>query len=292
MEQVELLLKRKDIDINLIDFSGRTPLHIAAEENFFHIGKLLIANKANVNLIGKYGKTALHCIAEENYYRKANQLEFAKLLLDKGSALEARMHDGQTALHVASNSYNWEMVMFLIEQGADINALDDDGSTALTSPVLDYNYEITQALIKVGADANISFLHETQIGYYSRYQTFLLHQIVSNIDMVKLLVQFGKVDVNSRNQYGMTPLHLCCDLQVMCFLLQNGGDYTLKDVFGRTPLDFARSVHDSKVICHYLQIVSLAMTLLSCREIARLGARSKFSALPFELIRQVILALI
>ena len=62
MELAKLLLDKKlekKADINLEDSSGRTALHLAAENGNLEVAELLLENKADINLQDSFDKTAL-----------------------------------------------------------------------------------------------------------------------------------------------------------------------------------------------------------------------------------------
>jgi len=60
----------------------------------------------------------------------------------------------------------------------------------------------------------------------------------SNLSALKLLCQKGK-SMSACNQYSESIVHMACrraELDVVEFVLSNGGDITIVDDFGRTPL--------------------------------------------------------
>ena len=77
MDVVELLLERKDIEINKAIEDGRTPLYIASQKNNTKIVKLLLAADGINVMQGKIqkGTTPLYIAAKKGY------LEVVKMLL-------------------------------------------------------------------------------------------------------------------------------------------------------------------------------------------------------------------
>ena len=55
----------------------------------------------------------------------------AKLLLDKGAAVDAVKKDGWTALMWAANKGHAAVARLLLDKGAAVDAAEEDGSTAL-----------------------------------------------------------------------------------------------------------------------------------------------------------------
>ena len=277
-------------EANLLDPTEKAPLHYAAEFKYLELGKLLLTVPGiNVNIANKQGKTPLHFIAEDNDNNQMNSIAFAKLLLSFGADINFRAKDGQTPLHEASNSFHWEMVEFLVLQGADVNTQDDDGATALTCPVLDHNFGISKMLIDSGAEVNFMFYHETHLTFYLRYQTSLLHEAVSDVDLLCLLINSGAA-INSRDEYGRTPLHVSFDCEASRILLKSGAIWSFVDNRGRSPLDFAINVHRSKRLVTYYLMLEVILMLCSIRHSPRFLNGTPFAIIPLELVQKIIFA--
>jgi hypothetical protein len=65
-----------------------------------------------------------------------HQLAAARALIDHGADVNARIHEGETALHMAAGYGDTPMVEMLLEKGADVRAQMDDGMNALDLAVL------------------------------------------------------------------------------------------------------------------------------------------------------------
>ena len=75
--------------------------------------------------------------------------------IEKSGGINARNDLKQTALHRAAGSNNSEIVKILIEKGSDINALDYSLWTPLHySARYNNNAEVLQTLIEKGAEIN------------------------------------------------------------------------------------------------------------------------------------------
>ena len=98
------------------------------------------------------GRTALHLAGDDCNW------EIVKLLIEKGANIETQGTYGQTALHAASSRGDLEIIKLLIENGANIEAQDKYSSTALhwavnshCSFVSSDCLEVVKFLIKKGA---------------------------------------------------------------------------------------------------------------------------------------------
>ncbi|MDE7291965.1 MAG: ankyrin repeat domain-containing protein [Treponemataceae bacterium] len=85
---------------------------------------------------------------------KSNNLEQAKVCIELGADVNAKSKDdnGETALMIATNKGNKDMVDLLIKSGVNVNATDNIGSTALMYAAwhnwIDGNYkDITELLV-------------------------------------------------------------------------------------------------------------------------------------------------
>ncbi len=102
-EEVARYLVLKGADVNLPSKNGFNvfPLHSAVAGNFLNISKMLIENKAHVNIIQQSGLTPLHSAAQNG------NIELIILLLEKGADTTTRMEGGKLASDLAKEKgYN------------------------------------------------------------------------------------------------------------------------------------------------------------------------------------------
>ncbi|KAJ4135293.1 hypothetical protein NW768_004915 [Fusarium equiseti] len=131
-ETVELLLASADIDVDAVDFEGRTALMVAAERRNVAMVKRLLEHGADRERQDKKGRTALHIAVNESC------LEGVKLLASAKHRINLEIQDrfGYTALHFASQATDWfedwgkEMVATLLANGADPRATTVSGMTS------------------------------------------------------------------------------------------------------------------------------------------------------------------
>lgn len=98
-------------DINARDGDGKTPLHLAVENNRVMTVSLLVNLDADLNAKDDRGWTPLHLAAFADLTRTAS------LLLDRGASVNARDNLGWTPLEIAVRLGYEEMAKLLLERG-------------------------------------------------------------------------------------------------------------------------------------------------------------------------------
>lgn len=121
-------LIEKGANLNIKDKNGWSPIITASQllKDKTEIVKYLIQNGANINQVDKDGFSALHIAIENNYFN------VAKLLIIKGIDISIKTKlDKETALHKAVRSNNFELVQLLLDKGAKISEVNYENLSAL-----------------------------------------------------------------------------------------------------------------------------------------------------------------
>ena len=122
---VKRLLSIRNINVNVKDANGWTPLHCAAYNGHVEIAQQLIQSGAEVNAKDCNGATPLHNAASRHTF------EIVKLLIRNGANVKMKTNTGWTPLHVVSHNGDVDIFHLLVENGADLEAQNNDGERAL-----------------------------------------------------------------------------------------------------------------------------------------------------------------
>jgi ankyrin repeat protein len=128
---------------------GATPLMQAVYKGDVAQTKRLLAGHANVNAVNTYGVSAMLLAAE------ASNTELIDLLLKAGAKANSANLDGETALHLVARSGNVEAAKLLLAQGAKIDAREKfGGQTPLMWAAARRHAPMVELLASKGADVN------------------------------------------------------------------------------------------------------------------------------------------
>jgi ankyrin repeat protein len=266
---IRLLLKR-GADIEAKNNKGWTPLFIAATRKREDMVKYLLARGANIQATDNSDKTILHHLVK----LKA-QISLIQRFVNCGINLDAKDESGETALLLAVNARQKDVITLLLENRADIQVTTNNGVTPLHNAVDQFNVSqsIVTLLLKSGADVTArtmdgkEALHMSAARGHEAILRLLLDaganpnavakdgttalqsaSLRGNDNMVRLLLDRG-ADVKAKNAEGITALHLAAmenRPNVVGMLLKRGADpkarttmYYNRICKGTTPLHLA-----------------------------------------------------
>ena len=137
------------VNVNAADSSGFTALMAAAVDATDAVPDLLAAG-ANVDTKDYVeGATALTIACQRK------NLQVIKALVNHGANVNAISKYGQTPLMTAANTCSDPVVRYLLQNGAKVAEKSASGGTALFSAVVQGCVDVANVLLQAGADVNI-----------------------------------------------------------------------------------------------------------------------------------------
>jgi len=222
MEFIEILLDN-NVDINIRDNDGNTPLMIACAFRRTEQINLLLKRGAHTDVLNNEGISPLDflCFDKElgirkeeiNIYNSSRHENYVPYLVQKDTFLSNTSNKTYkyTPLHLACYNNNLDMIRFLLEKGLNINASDCNLNTPF------------HILCKKGYSAILKELFEMKLD----------------------------INVNAQNVIGKTGMHYACqnqDVVTIKLLLEHNVNLGLVDSHGNNPLHIACSVNNHEII--------------------------------------------
>ena len=141
-------LLAKGVSPNTVDSRGNPMLLLAIKDKSTKVTELLINDKrTDVDLSNKYGETPLMMASIDG------DLPVVKTLVLQKKAMVN--HIGWTPLHYACTKGNLEVAQFLIAIGAMVDGLSPGNTTALMMAVQSGNEQLVKLLLDKGADLQL-----------------------------------------------------------------------------------------------------------------------------------------
>ncbi|XP_034390941.1 protein phosphatase 1 regulatory subunit 12A isoform X3 [Cyclopterus lumpus] len=214
----------------------------------------LLRQGADINHANIDGLTALHqaCIDEN--------AEMVQFLVESGSDVNRGDNEGWTPLHAAASCGFIQITKYLIEHSAHVGAVNSEGELPLDVATEDAMERLLKGEIKKQAidvdkarkeeervmlvDATAVLAGGGTLTPHPNTKATALHVAAAKgyIEVLKVLLQCGVDDVDSRDTDGWTPLHAGAHWgqeEVCSLLADNMCDMGAVNNAGQTPLDVA-----------------------------------------------------
>ena len=273
-------------DVNHKDNEGKTPLHIAFENHAPELAQTLITQfKANTEIRDYQNWTPLHTAIDRGYFRFSKELsekflhqdvgteiswiqlqavcfqentQDVRFLLDANTDVNHISSAVHTALHIAVNKSNIDLVTLLLDQNVNVNSVTIDGKTALHIAVDKSEDAIIHKLLAQKADPSLTdvlgntslhlavYLTQerkpwTAIARASYVSPSLAPYRACSAQTVRAVIDHGG-DVNAVNNRGQTALWFACadgHESIVKILLDAGADPNITDKYGDSCLHAA-----------------------------------------------------
>ena len=215
-------------DINIVDETGRTPLHLVCHGLGDYVGlEFLVQHGADINSLTERGSSPLVTLAHAN----VSPMEFTYLLENgaKPGSLEC--------LHLTAADHNLEVCKLLLSyEKVNINAKDNGGDTPLH-----WMFQWPNALpelIRLFLDrgANVNEQNNESRG------PLIAACLVGNVSGARLLMEYGADVHDDENVFGATALHVAVrtgSLEIVELLIDGKADMGRQDEQGRDSLAVA-----------------------------------------------------
>eukprot|EP01129_Flabellula_baltica_P000433 TRINITY_DN10446_c0_g1_i1.p1 TRINITY_DN10446_c0_g1~~TRINITY_DN10446_c0_g1_i1.p1 ORF type:complete len:381 (-),score=77.34 TRINITY_DN10446_c0_g1_i1:151-1293(-) len=158
LEAVEAFHHR-GIDVDMLNYDGRSAVHLAASHNQLEVLQFLVEKGANILVKDRWGEIPLldslrFKNSETSKYLGSlgsvikdseielgilmcdavskNDEELLEIMIDAGVSPNVFDYNGRTPLHIAASSGNFKMTKYLVENGADPHPVDRNGNTPLS----------------------------------------------------------------------------------------------------------------------------------------------------------------
>lgn len=135
LAEMKLLFEKDKNIVNAIDDNGSSMLILACYRGNQEVATFLINNQADLNYVSKNGTALMACVMK-------NQFQLVDELFDKSVNLDLTDANGITALMLAVQFKNVEMVKKLVKAGANKEIKCTQNKTAFEYAVFSNNEEI------------------------------------------------------------------------------------------------------------------------------------------------------
>ena len=234
LETFKYLSEELKLEIDVVNWEGKTPLHLAVRRAKPELLDFFLANGVSVNQIDENGNTALinAAVGSKNNLEK---------IISRTNQINHRNHKGESALTMAVKRNAKDNFDFLIANGADYNIKDNQGNDLMHYAFKSYNSR------KEEASKHIIEILKTKGVYNSKtYKdgNTLAHIAIEENDsfLLKKAIDLG-VDLNQKNDINLSPLHLAAmkakDTKLISILLAYGADKNIRTNFNESPYDMA-----------------------------------------------------
>jgi len=249
--------KSDAIDVTTKDATGRTVLHLGAEQGelgIFHF--LLRQSGVEIDAVDASGKTALFYAAQ---CERAALVQ--RLLSSYGASVDIRDNSGRTPLSYAAEHNSYRSTELLLKAGSDVASEDYSGRTPLLYAVRAGNCAATVRLVRHTKNGNQALVLAAQMRQAKiENKLMTMSKNVTNWedgnlrrlllrsardgrdDMIRVLLHLHEVEADTRDGDGRTPLSLAAQMghcNIIRILLRCGANRNLSDKNTRTPVDYA-----------------------------------------------------
>lgn len=267
IEVMKSILERKDVDPNIVDKMGRTPLLLAIEKKNEEMVKLLLEHpKVDVNkstMALRRTETPLTLAIKTNFPAIKHLIDHPNIDLN----LSNNLVDKEIPLFLAYKQKNMEVVFMLLDKpGIDVNIVDKNNYSILHNATQIGNSTLVRKLLSI-KDINpniqsINGLTPLMQSIDDTTQLLLAHPAIdpnivdlqgcnaamwaannNNNRGLQSLIEDGRIDVLKRDKYGRNVFLIAAEAQDLNILKTvinyKGNDINIVDESGQNALHHA-----------------------------------------------------
>lgn len=246
-----------DCDVNTLGMNGLSALHIAVdavkgEADAERLKLLLERPEINVNIQDDKGRTPVHRAVE-----KDSRYAFDRLLERSGIQPDLPDNNGNTPLELAVSNGRASFIKPLIAAGADPKKLGSNGLAPLFTAIKTGDKTTIRVLLEAIVKRRQGKLEDLKIPTYVRPTPEVSKP--AGVDPSSDIVTVAPKDdpVNMKDPSGNTPLHLAAKglrKPLIQALIKSGARLNVKNDEGLTPYDVAVKAEQGKAVEDLLRI--------------------------------------
>nr|WP_317631572.1 ankyrin repeat domain-containing protein [uncultured Flavobacterium sp.] len=238
LETYKFLVETVKLKANATGENGENVLfNLVRKKDQSEIITYFLSKKVDVNAVDKSGTNAFMIAAS------TTNLDVVKQLLPKVKNINIINTKGETALYFAAQTGSSEILSYLIEKGAKTDLVSKNGNLAFA---LVSAYRAPRP----GDNSNefknkLAILSAKGVDFSAKSDGSSLYHVAvakNDIELFKALDGL-KIDVNAKDQDGMTPLHRAAMMAkndvVLKYLVEKGANKTVMTEFDETAFDLA-----------------------------------------------------
>lgn len=239
---------RKLSNLSIPNEDDDSILHVAVRKSIFPaVEYLLSLDNFDINSSGSNGSTALSIAAE------TNDTEIANLLLSRTDIdVNKCDDDGVTPLGMTASCGCASVARLLLSRSdVDVNRKDSSGSTPAHTAILNDNLDVAEMIIS-SESCDVDIRDSEDISVFS------LTAVQLNLDLLKLAIGKTK-SINRADSNGMAAIHHAASnsIEFLKLIVEYGGDPSLVDMGGKTPLHHASISGNANCISYLLSLSSV-----------------------------------
>ena len=225
--------------LNNQNIDNQTALWLACSLSQQDSVKFLLEAGSYPNMADDEGYTSLHSAVHGGCSKKT-----IRTLIDYGADVNATTKRKQTALLLACEKKNVDIINVLLTSKADPNVADDDGDTCLHNTVRKhYSQEVLLAIINHGADVNVT--------NKKNQTTLFLACEMGNTEAINILLNAG-ADTNISDVDGSTCLYGAvrghCSKEVLQRIIDHGANLNTTNKTNQTALLLACAMNNMEAM--------------------------------------------